>query len=275
MADDRCRDCCLPGTFPNVRAAQAEQDELRARYSEVLASVGETPQKSNVAIAEVLAHNSAVVIARPVADTLQLVANRRAAYGSFYQQLAAATMKPEDSPWDVRRRTVDEAFFPGYRERICFGVLTPGHLAPESYGSCSIELNPLYIIHRTSLFIGNTVLWCMTNDITFANFTNLPRGLRADWDNRAILAAIKFVGFEPAGDVEELQRAFVQGNGSSTEDDDFIEAHIWGGFTRVAIARITVSSRAVPESLYQHAVALLAETCATAGIPLHLTWIRR
>lgn len=240
-SEERCPQCARPGLFPNVRAAEdeEEQEALSDRHS---TAVEETRTRGAGRVCEdfeTAVASSHAVINRSVSEVLRLAASRNELYATFYQLVSAGVKIPYGNKWDRLRPIVDHALFPYYAKHIRFGALSLNRLGP-SYGDCTLCLRTDMIAHRASVFEQNSVMWFAQRHIQLSDLENMPRGYRATWLDRGKLAVAKLGHKIEAGTPADSYPDLLLQRGGSPEDDDFVEVHIWGPMTIPTFERVTL-----------------------------------
>jgi hypothetical protein len=243
LSQPQCPHCGRPGLYGNVYAAE-DADEVNAleeRYQ--LAKHDAATRGSDTAIGnfETALLNSQAVIARPVNEVQRLATSDNELYATYYQLLNSPIRLPTGEKWDVLRASADSSLFPNYKEEIRFGALSLDGLGVSNYGECFIVLKTDMIAHRASVFEENSVRWIQ--EIKFKDAHDLPKGYRATWDHRGKLSVAKLASkidaTTPSGQYSEI----LMRQGASTEEDDFVEVHIWGSMTIRTIERVTFNPR--------------------------------
>src|SRR6266571_2723029 len=242
---DKCPHCGLPGLFPNVRAA-ADPSEIAAlerRYrsakQDTLARcAGKSLDDFEVAVA-----NSMAILARSDNELQRLATSDNELYATYYQLLAAGVRLPAGDKWDTLRVVADSALFPGYKEHIRFAALSLDGMGLFNYGNCLILLRDDLIAHRASVFEENSVLFMKHHGLKMSEAAKLPRGYRATWKDRAKVCLAKtHKRIDSATDASKYSALLLQ-QGATSEDDEFVEVHIYGSITIRTIERVILSPR--------------------------------
>ncbi len=127
-------------------------------------------------------------------------------------------------------------------QEIRFAALSLDGVGVLSYGPCSLVLSERMISHRSSVFEENSVLFMDHMGISMASAHQLPVGYRATWPERSKLCVAKLVakGFPSTtapGELSQLLRA----QGTTGEEDDFVEVHVWGPISIRTVDRVVVT----------------------------------
>ena len=243
---DHCPHCGWPLLAPNVAAAGTpdETAALERRYAEAVAALEERGAREAGAALEAALQGSRCVCARAVAEVHRLATSDRQLYATFYEMVEAGVVVPEDGEWDRRRRPVDDALFPGYRDRIHFAALTLDGRGVRSYGACALVLAERMVAHRATVFDDNTVLWMERQGVRFAEAHDLPRGFRAGWEARGRRGLAKLAAALDAAAGPEALARLVLRDGETPRDDAFIEAHVYGPVSIRTVERVRVMAGA-------------------------------
>ena len=241
---ERCPHCGRPGIYWNVIAASdaAEQAALERRYQ--TAKSGAVARKADASLQdfEDAIAESKAVIARSEGEVLRLASSTRQLYGTYYQLIEAGLKLPEGSGWDRLRELADTMLFPGYKKDMRFAALTLDGVGLSNYGSCSIVLRDAMISHRASVFEENSALFMERRGIKISRNPNLPKGYRATWDERPKLCVAKLAEKVDSATSSDKYSGLLLKQGASSEDDEFIEVHIWGPMTVLTMERVVVAA---------------------------------
>jgi hypothetical protein len=230
-----CPHCARPGLFPNVKAAQAEKQALERRYQLALRDASIRGVATEVRKFEAAVTNSKAVITRSLRDLDRLAASDKELFPTFYRLLGEEPRLPHGNQWDLLRRMADEALFPGYKGEIRFATLSlDGTAGLGSYGECSFVLRNDMIAHRTSVFEENSALYLRRH-----GYEPEP-GHRATWEERAKLCVAKFAHeIVPGISETDFPKLLLQ-PGITSDEDNFVEVHIWGPLTLRTVERILI-----------------------------------
>jgi hypothetical protein len=244
----RCPHCATPAPYPNVWAAQRQDNvaELDRRFQDALADASIRGCAPIVLAFMAKVAASKAVIARRLHDVERLSYSDREGYATYYQQLNAEIRLPDADEWDQFRRSADEALFPGYKDDVRFAALTIDDRGVLNYGEWSIVLRSAMIQHRTSTFEENSLVFVKAHRIPIAEAEQALRGHRAAWDDRAKLGVAKLAAaITPATKEEDFAGLLIyQGPPGKTADDRFVEAHLFGPLTiRTAEKIVLTKSR--------------------------------
>ena len=186
--------------------------------------------------------STVAVVARSVDEVLRLAKSDNELYATFYQQTESGSRLPDDNEWDILRACADDALFPGYKKEIRFGSLSVDGLGISRYGDCYLVLANDMIEHRTTVFEENSAVFMKTQGVSFANVNSLPRGYRCEWNRRAELGSAKLVPALKAGMTQMEIASLISREGTSPDEDQFIEVHVFGPFTRRSLTTLVTTN---------------------------------
>jgi hypothetical protein len=261
-----CPHCGQPGRFWNVLAAN-EPDERAAldrRYQSAKQNAALRSADKVLQDFENVVVDSKAVISRYYSEVLRLAGSTRQLYGSYYQLRDAGIRLPDGNEWDMFRELADTLLFAGYKEHIKFGALTLEDRGLPNWGDCAMVLRDKMIAHRTSIFEENSALFVERHGIKISRRSSLPKGYRANWTDRARLAVAKLYSRIDSTITRDKYSELLLTPGSASEDDDFVEAHIFGPMTVLTVEKVTVLApraskratilRAIKSKLAKHKV---------------------
>jgi hypothetical protein len=238
-----CQHCARLDVYPNVRksAEPQEREALEQRYANEKA-IAKARGVGDLLLQELETKldQSVAVIARPIAEVLRLVTSDNELYATYYELIAGGVKIPQGGEWDKLRRMADALFFCGFEKDIRFAALSLDGRGLPYWGECFIVLRTELIAHRASLLQENSVLW-MKRYLSKFDFSKLPRGHIATWEDRKKLAVAK-LGYrlEPKMAVSEFATILMEGAG---QDADFVEVHVWGPMTRRTCERVLLARK--------------------------------
>lgn len=224
---------------PNVRVAN-NLDEIKALNIRLGEAEAETKARGcieNLDSFGLSVDNASAAICRPIGEIQRLVVDNQL-YNTFYNQLSGLSRLPEDSKFDGERLQADTLIFPHYHEKIVFSALTLNDQGSVSYGAHTVVLKDEAICHRASVFEQNTLVFCKNHNLSIG--MDVLKGYRASWENKGKLAKAKLYSkISEDTQSEQYPDILLQNNLSGTDKDDFIEVHIYEGFSRGAIKKIS------------------------------------
>lgn len=245
LSADKCPHCGLPGLFPNVRAAEepSELAALERRYNSAkndLSARGATKSQEDF---ETAVSDSAAIIARSDNELQRLATSENELYATYYQLIESGVRLPAGDKWDTLRVMADSALFPGYKSHVRFAALSLDGVGLFNYGNCLIVLRDALIAHRASVFEENSVLFMKHHRIRMSEAAKLPRGYRSTWKDRAKLCVAKIHNRIDADTQANEYSALVLREGATSEEDEFIEVHIYGSISIRTIEKVILSPR--------------------------------
>jgi hypothetical protein len=176
--------------------------------------------------------NTRAVIARSPEELQRLITSDREGYASYYELVTAGARFPSGNKWDSLRPLADDALFPYYKEKIRFAALTLDGRGLPGFGDYFLVLRTDMIAHRASVYEENSVLFFSKHfrrDLD--DEPRLPRGYRAVWEERGRLCVAKLADKIDDATPPGAYSAILLRPGSTSEDDDFVEVHVWGPMT--------------------------------------------
>jgi len=168
---------------------------------------------------------------------------------SYHRQLEAKLRIAKRDEWERLRAIADPVLMPGYHREINFASLSVKGRRLRSYGDTAVFFHDECVLHRTSLFESNSLLWFM-NENGDRSLLPPPPGLRSSWARRSKLGLAKLG--DHLGGTESLETLIID-EGETSGDDSFIEVHIYGGFTIRSVSKVVYQ----PEALSPVALDLL------------------
>lgn len=184
--------------------------------------------------------DSKAVISRYYSEVLRLASSTRQLYGTYYELVEAGIRLPDGDEWDTLRELADTVLFPKYKQNIRFGALTLDGRGLLNYGDCAIVLREPMIAERTSVFEENSAIFVERHEIKISRKPNVPKGYRATWSQRARLAVAKLHDRIDSTTTPDKYSQILLKTGTTSEDDDFIEVHIFGPMTVLTMERVIV-----------------------------------
>ncbi len=239
-----CPHCGRPSLFPNVHAAERaeERKALDDRYCQ---ACNDLSRRGCDAVRQSfeteICLKAVPVISTSFNEFVRIAAADTNPFSTYYQRVKAETLIPNGEKWNVLRNVAEDALFPGYKDKIRFGVLSLDGDGVYNYGECSITLKLHMLTHRTSLFTDNNVVFTIyAQKSAMADAENLERGHRATWDERHKLCVAKLGPQMDANLAPGDFATLLLQQGRTTEDDRFVELHIWGPVTVRSVQSVRV-----------------------------------
>jgi hypothetical protein len=233
---DRCTSCNTDIGPPNVRACRAapEKKVLKRRLEDAkLRARGSDCEREFAEFLRALRQRSGVVVSMPAGYARNLATDKRQIYAGYEALVGAGMRAPAQSEADRKRFSVSGMLFGSYAAQIRYGVLSLNSFGLSTYGLVAARLRDVTIKERVSFTEWNSFTFC---ERVVGSSMMVPPGHRAVWGNRADLAAAKLQTRVNKGQGEsDWQGILVQSDGANRADDDFVEAHIFGGFDICAV----------------------------------------
>jgi len=236
-----CAACGFQLEPPNVRAASSatERSALNQRCSEAEAEATRRGEKAAFDdFLERVRQYSRVAVCMPASVARTLITDARTVFANYEHLVGAGMRIPAQASSDRHRLGVVGTLFGSYANEIRYGVLTMASETPMGYGPIACELFERTVASRVSFLERNSYSFVKEHELSPSS--PIPPGYRAVWDNRHRLVGAKLGA--------PLRRGVEQGKwndlllraDADREREDFIEAHIFGGFNLHAIKRVWV-----------------------------------
>jgi hypothetical protein len=90
------------------------------------------------------------------------------------------------------------------------------------------------------VFEENSVKFMERHEIGLADVNDLPKGYRAPWEDRSRLCTAKLGAAIDATSRSEDFPTLLLKQGKTSDDDDFVEVHIWGPMSVRTFERVIV-----------------------------------
>jgi len=245
-----CPHCGLPRLFPNVAEASSERADLYKRYDAAMRAASQAGTDATVKRFESRASQSVAVTNRSLAFVSEL-ADATGIFSTFYKKRDGGMLIPQGSKWDALRGAADEFFFGQNKDEIRFAALSCNGAGLTNYGECTMVLGERFVAHRTSLFETNTARFLERGGIFQAGKSPaVPPGLRAIWDDRGKLATAKLAARVSTTTTDAEFPALLLTPGTTSDDDEYVEAHIFGPLTIRSFSNVTLpkASKRFPAS---------------------------
>jgi hypothetical protein len=185
-------------------------------------------------LSDVVKRASGVVVAMPSGIALLLASDPRNVYENIETLVGAGARQAPPLEHDKHRKSVSGVLFGTYGDKLRYGILSLDGSGLPTYGDVSCRLRAVAISDRTSFLELNS--YTFVNQHGIVPGTPIPVGYRAVWDNCDSLVLVKLSSRLAKGQgVAEWQRLMCYSDGKDRKNDDFIEAHIYDGFTIDAI----------------------------------------
>lgn len=234
-----CASCGQRLGFPNVRVAKS-RDEVEALDARFDASRARAQQQELSTafddLFKLVTERSCVVVSMPAEIALNIVTDANTQFVNYEALVDSGIRQPAAFANDSHRLAVAGALFGSFGDRIRYGALSLSERGLSTYGDVYCLLRSVAVSERTSFLHTNSYKF-----IERFGATGYPFGYRSDWTNRGKLACSKLEE-EQAIKVDQTpadwQDVLLTSDGENRDQDEFIEAHIFGSFNLFSIEKI-------------------------------------
>jgi hypothetical protein len=162
-------------------------------------------------------------------------------YNNYEKLVGVGLRVPAPTADDRRRAVVGGHLFGSYAEEVVYGALSLTGDGVPTYGCVYCQLKDVAVSDRVSFLESNSYVFINEHGIDAEK--EIPAGYRAVWDNRHELAVAKLGSSLLSGQSEEdWQAVLIGSDGTNRSEDDFIEAHVFGGFTVQALSTMRMAT---------------------------------
>jgi hypothetical protein len=253
--------------FPNVRAAQdgEERAALGERYRIAVEAAATRGCAEVVRAFESAAKSSRAVMARPLREAERLASSDLQLYSTYYKLIEAGIQLPSGEKWDRLRQLADVALFGSFNApNIRFAALSTDDEAPANYGECCLVLREDRIAYRASLFEDNSAIFMAKKRYAVVS------GYRSTWEERAMLCVAKLAGHLQRDTPASRFASLLMEGGATSEDDRFVEVHIWGPMTRRTLQKVRMMSVPRDGRPGKARLKALRDRLAEVGVPFEV-----
>ena len=231
-----CLVCDLDIGFPNVRAAQTEEERaaMFKRFVSAWKDAKTAGLQARVRGLVQLAKVSQIIMNRRLGPLFHWLSGDDPYYRTFHHQVAMGR-QPKKDDWDPQRGTAESAVNPYCYQDISFAALSPDGRGLSYYGEYTVTLKNEIVAQRASLFEKNPFLFLHEHNIVGGKA--VPHGYRATWYERRNIAVAKLTK-EVIAKPHLADEEIFLGPDGKLPDCDFIEVHIHGDIHREAIASV-------------------------------------
>jgi len=256
--------------YANVDSAkeQEERDQLERRYQNAANNADIRGARQSLEGFETAVEKSKAVIARPLWELLRLASSESQIYATYYQLLEGGVRSPAGDKWDVFRPALDAVVFPSYCKHIRYAALSLDGRGSTHYGDCFLIPRDDMIAHRASVLEENALIWASryTDLGSLDKSPELPKGYRATWNGRARLAVAKLGSEILAGTLPNEHARILLKQGTKSEDDEFIEVHIFGPLTIRTLEEVLVHRQPSTDALVQVRISVMRAKLLQFGV---------
>ena len=247
-----CPHCGRPRRFPNVDIAEtdAEVNELKKRYREALDQAKSRNADAIVAkFRQAVLKRAKAVICCSIEEVRRIASSDNELLLTFYQRGLLSLNKGSHvisgEKWDGIRPAAETALFGDETKReIHFAALALDDLGLTRFGNCSITLRTKMIAHRTSAIEENMLIFFKKRGQDYWRDERLPNGYRSNWENRGKLTIAKLADKLTDSTLRTDFARILLSLGPSSEVDNFIELHVFGGITVRTFEKVVLTEAA-------------------------------
>jgi hypothetical protein len=266
-----CPTCGKDAGCPNVRHANEFQqcEALEKRYSDAIADAATRNISEKVKLLESHATKSVAVINVDVHYLRSFLQNSDSFYSNYALMVRGDVRRAAERQNDRARSGVEGLLFGRLSDQIRYAALSlDGHGLTTYGGSFGMVLSDQSVRRRASILERNSYDFVQEHDIKPCALENDPPGYRSDWSRRHRLTIAKLAHRINNTTKDSDLPKIVLTKGKNRSEDEFLEVHIHGTFSRDAVAAVSGPSK-VSENLEQ---VILNEVRQQAD-SLGLTWI--
>lgn len=239
-----CPTCQADVGFPNVRLCSLGENRkaLARRFlSAKEIAYNNKCEKEFLLCLDIIDNDSAVVVAMPARIVRSLFDDPKAIYTNLENLVGSGNRKPSDIDNEMERSAVEGLLFGStLAKQIVYGALSITAEGLSSYGVVYCKLRNIAVEKRTSFIETNSYEFVETHKL--APGIKIPDGYSANWKDRSKLVLSKISDkLFPCISIDELQVLLLYSDGTR-ENDQFVEAHIYGGFDKIAIESMMIST---------------------------------
>jgi hypothetical protein len=185
--------------------------------------------------------HSVAVMSLSINDLQVCADSERKVFSTYYERVQAGLQIPSGGKWDVLRGVAEHSLYQHQKNHIRFAALSLDAIGVKNYGACHLTLATRMIEHRTSVYEANNVIFTVFEQAAkMSDAMKLEAGHSSDWDHRAALCLAKLASkLTATTQKDDFPRLLIE-QGATTEDDKFVELHVWGPITIRTVAAITI-----------------------------------
>ncbi|MEP5944999.1 MAG: hypothetical protein ABJ356_10590 [Balneola sp.] len=231
----KCEACNHATSPPNVYACSSEENikELKERFNSTMKEAYNDDKLELVDLVDKeLKDKVAVVVSMPPIILRNLVNNPSQIYSNYEKLVEGRLRTPANPEDDSKRGEVGSIIFGSYAREITYGILSHNEEGLPPYGHAFCKLKDITVKHRTTFMENNS--YKVHNEQLLSK--KIPLGLTSDWNHKEYLVLNKLYKYIKTNEsVDEILVNTFQTDGLDRSNDNFIEAHIYGGFTKNSI----------------------------------------
>jgi hypothetical protein len=240
---DRCEHCTRELGFVNVNIYSDPhfQNGLKNRYQNTLKEARTPEDQQALADMEQVVQDQSHALINLNFDLLRKVVLEKQDYLP-YQTAVLQDKRPKASFLNDKDRCVVEAAFYGIDGgRVVYAALALNDIGLSSYGKITMILKTKSIEERTTVFERNT--FPLFDDFVAKGWPvrgPIPAGYSGTWHERGQLVVCKHGVSYLASSPKPKLDAMLLCVGTTRNDDEFIELHIFNKLNRLAVQRIVI-----------------------------------
>jgi hypothetical protein len=261
---DHCPVCNSSVLTPNIRIAQAERAALVGLYEEACNDLDKRDARTVREQLEAAMVDAKAVVALPIAFTHQLVRSN-SIHQTYHQLVESEVRRAASLEDDIRRGVVDNALFGSIAKNIHMAAVSLDGRGLKSYGSIHVELKSIVCENRATLLIENSFNFIEKNARALPS---LPKGFRATWADRAMLAVVKLAPEIALSTVPGEFPSLILTSSGDRRTDRFMEVHVWRAWDAQAISKVGIP--ATGGNLVENAqIAEIRDRLLALSIPMY------
>ena len=241
---NKCGACNHPASPLNVYACSSAKniEALKERFNAIIEEAYKDDKLDLVdAVDQELKDKTAVIVSIPPLILRNLVRNSSQIYSNYEKLVAGMLITPANPDDDSKRGEVGSIIFGAYAKEITYGILSHNEEGLPTYGHAFCKLKDITVKNRTTFMENNSY---KVHDEQLLN-KKVPLGLTSDWKHKEYLALNKLYKYIKTNDnIDDVLKNTFQTDGLDRSNDNFIEAHIYGGFTKNSIKSMKLDQNA-------------------------------
>lgn len=261
-----CPHCARPQIFPNVTLAKTptEKSKLATRCLEAKAAATKKGCTDTNDDFESACASTKAVFSCALQRLHRATATGTQIYETYHdlERLRLRMSVDDELDWQKLRPQAEIELLGTHihLDKIHYACLSLDGIGLSSYGECTVQLADNMIAHRATCFEGNTA-------VIFDKFHDFSAHLRCEWDDRHRICVAVFSDYIESSTDKAKYPAILLEVGARSEDDRFIEVHVFGSMTTKTFQSVHIDTR---KHSKQDAVLLEAIVEKLAGVPVEI-----
>lgn len=235
-----CQVCNEDAGAPNVRACSCKEniDALNTRFDKQIEYLIENDKlELYEELSKKLRDILSVVIAMPPRIARNLFEDKNQIYNNYESLVGANVRLPADLKNSSQRGMVSSLIFGDYKDQIVYGALSINNFGLSTYGSAHCKLSNNTIKKRTTFLESNSYKFVEKYNLGLKD--QIPLGYTSNWEKKEILVLLKLSNYIiGSSESDEILDKVLYTDKKNRENDEFIEAHIYGDFNSQSIQNI-------------------------------------